>query len=166
MQNIVIVGNSGSGKTAFVRRIKDKTYSDSYISTIGKEMEVIKYNGKKYILHDTAGQERFEMACQPYYKYAHGALVFYETTDHSSIEKWVGKLRKEQEDIPIVLVGNKIDECKNYHVSMLPTVHISCKTGEKVDKVLPLMIPMLKKLKVLPDQTWSELFQRWGCVCQ
>ncbi len=166
MQNIVVVGNSGSGKTAFVRRMKHNTYSDSYISTIGKDMEVIEYKGKKYILHDTAGQERFEIACQSYYKYAHGAIVFYETTDHSSIEKWVRKLRKEQEDIPIVLVGNKIDECKNYHVSMYPTAHISCKTGENVDKVLSLMVPMLKELKVLPDQTWSELFQGWYCVCQ
>ena len=92
MQNIILVGNSGSGKTSFLRRLNNEPYTDSYISTIGKDMEVIEHNGKKYIIHDTAGQERFKIPCMSYYKYAHGAIVFYETQDHSGIETWIREL--------------------------------------------------------------------------
>ena len=166
MQNIILVGNSGSGKTSFLRHLNNEPYTESYISTIGKDMQIIEFNNKKYIIHDTAGQERFKMLCRSYYKYAHGAIVFYETVDHDGVETWIRELKEEQEDIPIIVVANKIDQCKNTYVSIYPAVHISCKTGKNVDKVLSLMVPMLKELKISPDQTWTELFQGWYCVCQ
>lgn len=166
MQNIVLVGNSGAGKTSFVLRLTHDTFTESYISTIGKDMNIIEHKDTKYILHDTAGQKRFEIPCKAYYKYAHGAIVFYETSDHDDINKWICQLKEEQEDIPIIIVGNKTDECSALFVTKYPSVHISCKTGENVDKVLPLIIPMLKEVRTLPDQTWTELFEHWYCVCQ
>ncbi len=167
MQNIVLVGNSGSGKTSFVLRLTENTFTESFISTVGKDMTIVEYNNKRFILHDTAGQKRFAILCEAYYKYAHGAIVFYETCDTSNIHSWVETLQEEQKDIPIILVGNKIDECPNTYTSDYPHVYISCKTGENVDKVLPLIEPMLKEVKILPDETWTELLQRLtNCVCQ
>ena len=81
MQNIILVGNSGSGKTSFLRHLNDEPYTESYISTIGKDMKIIEHENKKYIIHDTAGQERFQSLSSAFYRGADCCCMVYDITN-------------------------------------------------------------------------------------
>ena len=161
MQNIVVVGDSGVGKTSFVRKLLGHMFSETYMATIGKEMHIY----DNLIIHDTAGQKRFSRACEEYYKYAHGAIVFYESGSKQSVSKWIEALQRENENIPIVIVCNKIDLKKSKDTWKFPYVYISCKNGENIPKVMEILRPDL--LKISPPETWYEYCQRFElCLVQ
>lgn len=114
---IVIIGDSGVGKTNLLSRFVDGTFSIDSKPTIGVEFATKTHNidGKiiKNQIWDTAGQERFRAITNAYYRGAQGAVVVYDLTksrtfDH--IEKWLAELRDNAEqDITIMLLGNKCD---------------------------------------------------------
>jgi small GTP-binding protein len=161
MQNIVVVGDSGVGKTSFVRQLLGHAFTETYMATIGKEMHIY----DNLIIQDTAGQKRFSRACEEYYKYAHGAVVFYEVDSNDSVPKWIDALQQENENIPIVIVCNKIDLNTSKDTWEFPHVYISCKTGENVAKVMEILEPDL--LKISPPETWYEYCQRFDlCLVQ
>lgn len=75
--------------------------------------EVDEHRLKCYIW-DTAGQEKFRSLAPMYYRDAHGALIFYDITDrmtfYGKIDEWVNVVKgKAQDDVKIVIVGNKVD---------------------------------------------------------
>lgn len=157
MRNIVIVGDSQTGKSSFLRYLKGQEFTESYMATPGKDMATIKHKNKYLIVHDMTGVERFKNICSHYYAHACGALVF--ITNESELNTWVDKLELENEDIPIVVVHNKKDvgtqqpeDCK------YPYIEISCKTGENVNNVLSLL--KIKEVKTLPRETWRTYFQQ------
>ncbi len=161
MQNIVIVGDTGVGKTSFVRHLMGHTFTETYMATIGKEMHIY----KDVFIHDTSSQERFSKACKEYYKYAHGAIVLYDAETKQNVSKWVDALQKENENIPIVVVYNKIDLHDNKDTWQYPHACISCKTSENVEQVMELLEPIL--LKISPPETWYEYYQRFDlCLVQ
>jgi len=160
MQNIVLVGDGGTGKTSFVLRVAKDYYTDSYMSTIGKEMTIV----DNLIIHDTSGHPRFSSPCEEYYKHANGALVFCDNNYNSA--PWIKKLRKSNPDIPIMVVINKIDliDIKTDD-SELEHIHISCKTGENVNMVLPSIKEILTPAKTSPAVTW--IYPYWNyCLVQ
>ena len=73
---ILLVGNSGVGKSSVLMRFADKTFKEQYIYTIGVDFKVrtLEVNGKRVKLQiwDTAGQERFKAFTSSYYRGAHG----------------------------------------------------------------------------------------------
>jgi len=153
MQNIVIVGDSGVGKSSFLLRIANGYFTESYIATLGKEMVHITYNGVTYLIHDTSGNERFHDVCAPYFKHAHGAIVFTDVDRQGSVQKWISTLRANNIDIPVVTVCNKID--KPITRTLTADIAISCKTGENVDKVFEYIVPRLKPVKILHEDWWD-----------
>lgn len=156
MQNIVIVGDTCAGKTSFARYLTGHEFTESYMVTIGKDMHIL----ETLVVHDIGGQKRFSKSCEAYYKHAHGALIFYESGLSSSVSKWIKLLRKENKDIPIVIVCNKIDLKENKDEWKEPCVSISCKTGENVDKVMDMLTPKL--IKISPPETWYEHYLPFG----
>uniref|UniRef100_A0A665VSV9 small monomeric GTPase n=1 Tax=Echeneis naucrates TaxID=173247 RepID=A0A665VSV9_ECHNA len=76
---LLLIGDSGVGKSCLLLRFSDDTYTDSYISTIGVDFKIrtIDMDGKtvKLQIWDTAGQERFRTITSSYYRGAHGIII-------------------------------------------------------------------------------------------
>jgi len=115
---VVLIGDSGVGKSNLLTRFtRDEFKSDSK-STIGVEfatqtIQVDKKNIKAQIW-DTAGQERYRAITSAYYRGAVGALLVYDITKEQTFESvktmWLEELRANADDnIIIMLVGNKKD---------------------------------------------------------
>ena len=114
---VVIIGDSGVGKTNLLKRFTTNTFSEGTKATVGVEFMSRAYKIDKYIfkveIWDTAGQERYKSITAVYYKGAQGALVVYDTTSKASfnnIDKWMEEItEKTSKDIKIMMIGNKID---------------------------------------------------------
>jgi len=114
---LVLIGDSGVGKSCLLLRFADDTWMDSYISTIGVDFKIrtIELDGKtiKLQIWDTAGQERFRTISSTYYRGAHGIIVVYDVTNKGSFESvndWLVEISKyARENVTKLLVGNKSD---------------------------------------------------------
>ena len=114
---LVLIGDSGVGKTNILSRYICNEFSHTTKSTVGVEFgsKIIKKNDKlvKIQIWDTAGQERYKSITSAYYKGAKGAFVVYDLTRRATftnIEKWIGELKTcGNEDVFILLIGNKSD---------------------------------------------------------
>ena len=114
---LVLIGDSGVGKTNILSRYISNEFSLATQSTVGVEFgsKIIKKNDKliKLQIWDTAGQERYKSITSAYYKGSKGALVVYDISRNATFEnvdKWIGELKANgSEDVLIMLVGNKSD---------------------------------------------------------
>jgi small GTP-binding protein len=114
---VVVIGDSGVGKTNLIKRFITNTFSDNSKATVGVEFITKSYKIKNQIfkieLWDTAGQERYKSITAVYYKGAKGALVVYDTTSKMSfnnIDKWLAEIKdKTSNDLKLMIIGNKID---------------------------------------------------------
>jgi Ras-related protein Rab-1A len=114
---MLLIGDSGVGKSCLLLRFADDTYTESHISTIGVDFKLrtIELDDKtiKLQLWDTAGQERFRTITSSYYRGAHGIIVVYDVTDMESfrnVQQWLHEIdRYARDDVNKLLVGNKSD---------------------------------------------------------
>lgn len=117
LYKLLLIGDSGVGKSSIVLRFADETFTENYISTIGVDFKIrtLDYKDKKIKLQiwDTAGQERFRTITTSYYRGAHGVIIVFDLTDLYSflnIEDWIEMVTKYGNTNPqIILVGNKSD---------------------------------------------------------
>ena len=121
---LVMIGDSGVGKTNILSRYINNEFSSITKVTVGVEFfsTLIKKNNKliKLQIWDTAGQERYKSITSAYYKGAKGAFVVYDITKmktFKNLDKWITELKANgNEDIYIILIGNKLDLEKNREV--------------------------------------------------
>lgn len=114
---IVLIGDSGVGKSNLLSRFTRNEFCLESKSTIGVEFATrsIQVDGKtiKAQIWDTAGQERYRAITSAYYRGAVGALLVYDITKSVSfdnVERWLKELRDHADaNIVIMLVGNKSD---------------------------------------------------------
>lgn len=114
---VVLVGDSGVGKTNLLSRFTRNEFNAESKSTIGVEFATrnVQIKGKtiRAQIWDTAGQERYRAITSVYYRGAVGALVVYDITKPLSFEnldKWLQELREHADPyVCIMIVGNKID---------------------------------------------------------
>ncbi|XP_033644856.1 ras-related protein Rab-23-like [Asterias rubens] len=113
---VVIVGNGAVGKSSMIQRYCKGIFTKDYKKTIGVdflERQIqIKEEDVRLMLWDTAGQEEFDAITKSYYRGAQAGVVVFSTVDRASfeaIEKWKRKVEDEVDNIPLVLVQNKID---------------------------------------------------------
>jgi len=161
---IVLVGDSGVGKSNLLTRFTRDTFSHEEKSTIGVEFAVRVLpmpDGKrvKAQIWDTAGQERYRAITNAYYRGAVGAILIYDITRKDSfqnIPRWLRELRDHaSEDIVLLLVGNKSDMCRSQSERRdvtgqeadeyarqlkISRIETSAKSGENVDEAFNLVI--------------------------
>ncbi|GFQ06981.1 RAS-related protein ric2 [Phtheirospermum japonicum] len=114
---VVLIGDSGVGKSNLLSRFTRNEFSLESKSTIGVEFATrsLTVDGKviKAQIWDTAGQERYRAITSAYYRGAVGALLVYDVTRHStfeSVERWLKELRDHTDpNIVVMLIGNKSD---------------------------------------------------------
>ncbi|CAL1703279.1 unnamed protein product [Somion occarium] len=114
---LLLIGDSGVGKSCLLLRFAENSFTDSYLSTIGVDFKIrtVELEGKtlKLQIWDTAGQERFRTISQAYYRGAHGIVVVYDVTDGESFENvkgWLTEIdRHATETVKRLLIGNKSD---------------------------------------------------------
>ncbi|KAE9599899.1 hypothetical protein Lal_00045515 [Lupinus albus] len=114
---VVLVGDSGVGKSNLLSRFTRNEFSSETRSTIGVEFatRTIQIDHKiiKAQIWDTAGQERYRAITSAYYRGAAGALLVYDVSKHitfENVERWLNELRYHTDsNTVIMLVGNKAD---------------------------------------------------------
>ena len=117
---LVLIGDSGVGKSCLLLRFADFSFQESYISTIGVDFRfrTVDIGDKKVKLQiwDTAGQERFRTITSAYYRGADGIIMVYDVTNVESFENvknWLKEVEDHaSEDTCKLMIGNKND-CTN-----------------------------------------------------
>uniref|UniRef100_A0A8D0AII2 RAB1A, member RAS oncogene family b n=1 Tax=Sander lucioperca TaxID=283035 RepID=A0A8D0AII2_SANLU len=161
---LLLIGDSGVGKSCLLLRFADDTYTESYISTIGVDFKIrtIELDGKtiKLQIWDTAGQERFRTITSSYYRGAHGIIVVYDVTDQESfnnVKQWLQEIdRYASENVNKLLVGNKCDlttkkvvdytTAKEFADSLgIPFLETSAKNATNVEQAFMTMAAEIKK---------------------
>jgi small GTP-binding protein len=113
----IIIGDSGVGKTAILRRLIENSFSEVSQTTVGVEFDskmlTIGDRKMKLQIWDTAGQERFKSIARAYYRNAVGVILVYDITDRQSFDNLSNWLNVVQSlcnpNAVIQLIGNKID---------------------------------------------------------
>ena len=114
---ILLIGNSGVGKSSILLKFATSSFSESYIQTIGVDFKTktIEHEGKNYKLQvwDTAGQERFKSIMNAYYRGANAVIIVYDVTDKESFEglnkHYDEASQNSSEKCVKIVVGNKTD---------------------------------------------------------
>jgi len=117
LYKVVLIGDSGVGKSNLLSRFTRNEFNLETKSTIGVEFATrsVQAEGKtiKAQIWDTAGQERYRAITSAYYRGAVGALLVYDISKHATfknVERWLQELRENADrNIVIMLVGNKSD---------------------------------------------------------
>ena len=126
---VVLIGDSGVGKSNLLSRFTRNEFNLDSKSTIGVEFATrsIQVDSKtiKAQIWDTAGQERYRAITSAYYRGAVGALLVYDISKHQTYEnvtRWLKELRDHADtNIVIMLVGNKSDL---RHLRAVPTEEV------------------------------------------
>uniref|UniRef100_A0A6G1S7E1 Ras-related protein Rab-3 n=1 Tax=Aceria tosichella TaxID=561515 RepID=A0A6G1S7E1_9ACAR len=117
MFKILIIGNSSVGKTSFLFRYADDSFTSAFVSTVGIDFKVKtvirKEKRMKLQIWDTAGQERYRTITTAYYRGAMGFILMYDVTNEdsfNSVQDWVTQIKTYSWDnAQVILVGNKSD---------------------------------------------------------
>lgn len=114
---MIMIGNSGVGKSALLKCFMGDPFDSGYTSTIGVDFEIkpVTLDGKTVNLQiwDTAGQERFRTITTSYYRSADAILLVYDITDQLSFDnlnQWREDVKTyAREGVNVLLLGNKLD---------------------------------------------------------
>jgi len=159
---LLLIGNSGVGKSCVLVRFVDDEFEEDTPCTIGvdyKNTVLEDFHGKRVNLSiwDTAGQEKFRSLTASYYRGTHGIVVVFDVSDRQSFENvdtWLSEaqLYAVKCDPVILLIGNKIDKPERAVTKKEATDYAR-------DKGM-VYIETSAKTKVGIQQTFEELVQK------
>ncbi|CAF1136818.1 unnamed protein product [Rotaria sp. Silwood1] len=150
---ILIIGDSGVGKSTILQRFAHDYFSTEYVATIGVDFQIrtLEIDSKRCKLQiwDTAGQDRFKCVVSSFYRNAHGVIICFDITDLESfrnVNNWLEEATRYcPEQTPMILIGTKSDLKSRRMVSyemiktyaeqkQLSYLETSSKTNENVEK--------------------------------
>ena len=152
---IIIIGNSGVGKSSILKRAVKNIFDENYKNTIGFEFLLMHFcvNDLKIKLQiwDTCGQEKYRSLVQGFYKNTSLAIIVYDISDikaYQDLDIWIKDLRSQtDQELPIFIVGNKSDrenerqitykEAQEFSLSRRTKYFIECsaKTGYNIENI-------------------------------
>lgn len=170
---LLLLGDQAVGKSSLLMRYVENEFKLSIMGTAGMDVKkkIVKFgeNEITVIIYDTAGQDRFRNIAKSQYKGSSGIFIIYDITDKKSflsVANWIDSIKEHaDEDVEILLVGNKIDmneerkvttdeglELANkYSVAFIET---SAKTAENVDNAfMTLITNAYKKIRDSGNKT-------------
>uniref|UniRef100_A0A7S3J9M8 Ras-related protein Rab-1 n=1 Tax=Euplotes harpa TaxID=151035 RepID=A0A7S3J9M8_9SPIT len=155
---LLLIGNSGVGKSCILMRYADNSFTENFFNTIGVDFKIktITLNDQiiKMQIWDTAGQDRFRTLTSSYYRGAHGIIIVYDVTSKDSfdnVRQWMQEIEKfASENVNKLLVGNKSDLEEQREVSYdegvelakkydIPFLEVSAKNAIHVDDTFTTM---------------------------
>ena len=173
---ILMVGESGVGKTCLIKRFTKNEFSLTHLSTIAIDFKMkvltVESTRLKLQIWDTAGQERFNTLTAGFFKGSDGIVVTYAVTERKSYEnvnKWMNQIQSlAPKEVIIVLVGNKTDMEDEREVTMeegkamaekydAVFFESSAKTGDNVDSVFNCLArDILVKIRENPPKVYED----------
>jgi small GTP-binding protein len=159
---IMMLGDASVGKTSLTMRYISGFFMEDLKLTIGVDFysKTTSFKDKKVKLQiwDFGGEERFRFLLSQYSKGANGAFFLYDITNQTSLDHlpdWTQVIREHAGDIPIMLIGSKLDlnefravtrddgilAAKKYNLASF--VELSSKTGENVEKAFNVCTEIL-----------------------
>ncbi|EDW29733.1 GL14977 [Drosophila persimilis] len=151
---LLLLGDSGVGKTSLLQRFMGGRFTAKYHSSVGVElgMHYIEVAGEvvQLLIWDASGEKRFRPLLPTYYREVHGILLVYDATNPSSFKSlpsWLDEIETfGKQDVSIVLVGNKCEDLESRKISQLEGVtfadgkglafcEASARSGVNVDQI-------------------------------
>ena len=163
---LLIIGDSGVGKSSLLMQFSDNLFSDTTTPTTGVDFKncTVDVEGAKVKLKiwDTAGQERFRTITSMHYRGTHGVIFVYDVTNadtFKSIRKWLHEIDQNCNRVSRVLVGNKDDNHEKKVVPLeeaqqfadqigIPLYETSAKEGKNVEEVFHAIAQLVLKQKL------------------
>jgi small GTP-binding protein len=114
---ILVLGDSGVGKTSIICRLTNNEFNSKLVSTIGIDFKVVKVmvdgNPVQAQIWDTAGSEKFHKITTSYYRGCNGIILVYDISSRKTLENidyWVSNIKAHATDsVYVAIVGNKMD---------------------------------------------------------
>ena len=163
---LLIIGDSGVGKSSLLMQFSDNLFSDTTTATTGVDFKncTVDVEGAKVKLQiwDTAGQERFRTITSMHYRGTHGVIFVYDVTNAGTfkcIKKWLHEIDQNCDRVSRVLVGNKDDYPEKKVVPLeeaqqfadqigIPLYETSAKKGKNVEEVFHAIARLVLKQKL------------------
>lgn len=157
---VVLLGDGGCGKTAWLHKLCGGEFEKRYLPTLGVNIKTLicktKQGNNKFIVWDTAGQEKFSGLKSGYYLGADAAIIFYDMTSKFSfknVNTWINELLSVAPLAKIIIVGNKCDLDEKKCITDLtatlstkfPLVNISAKTNYNINQPFILIAKHVTK---------------------
>ncbi|CAG2181079.1 unnamed protein product, partial [Oppiella nova] len=115
--NIILIGDSGVGKTSLLRQFTDNRFNANELTTHGVAFRSVDYNYDglqlKIALWDSSSLPQYRQVSRLYYKDVSAALIVYDVTNRSTFDRlnnWINTIREHSNILKyIAIVGNKLD---------------------------------------------------------
>ena len=164
---LLIIGDSTVGKTSILSRYTNGTFNPNYLATVGLDNftkdETIDNKIIRIKIWDTAGQERYKSLTNSFFRNTQGIIIVYDVTNAETFENlkyWIQSIKNNMdsqiENIPIIIIGNKIDvekreiqfnEAESFGKSYnYPYFETSAKTGENIEEAILFLIKQMIKI--------------------
>ena len=178
---VIVVGNSGVGKTSMVTRVASGHFDKLTTPTIGAGVTPLSYKIKgktvNFQVWDTAGQEIFRNVVPLYFRGAAVAIIVYSIVDNDSfsdLNQWLIALKDHcEEAIPVITVANKCDMMQKYDdlkqgkewaaAHNFPFFSTSAATGENINQLFELVASLCAETEVEPEADVTVKAQEKSC---
>lgn len=170
---LIIIGDSGVGKSSLLSMYSDQIYNDNYMGTVGVDFKfkMVHVNNKKIKLQiwDTAGQERFRSITLSHYRGAHAIMLVFDLTNiytFTKLTQWIKEVKTSMQhlDYEMILVGNKVDNTQLIQVNKndidnfvsahkIEYIEVSAKNNLNIDEAfLKIINNVVKNTNIISDK--------------